>query len=153
MATEADKLTSTDKLSADALASEAGVVARFKSPGESVFSVSPTASSGFNTLRRPLRPSACWRIDDLRFDFDSSFIKPDAAKEFALLALLVQRTGEVMSRTEIASLVWDIHFDSETNVIDVAIRRLRAKVDDPFDIKLIHTVRGVGYVLEQRTDA
>lgn len=75
------------------------------------------------------------------------------AKEFALLALLVQRTGEVMSRTEIASLVWDIHFDCETNVIDVAIRRLRAKVDGPFDIKLIHTVRGVGYVLEQRTDA
>lgn len=75
------------------------------------------------------------------------------AKEFALLALLVQRTGEVLSRTEIASLVWDIHFDSETNVVDVAIRRLRAKVDGPFDIKLIHTVRGVGYVLEQRADA
>lgn len=93
MATEADKLTSTDKLSADALASEAGVVARFKSPGESVFSVSPTASSGFNTLRRPLRPSACWRIDDLRFDFDSSFIKPDAAKEFALLASLRSPTA------------------------------------------------------------
>lgn len=72
------------------------------------------------------------------------------AKEFALLALLVQRAGEVLSRTEIASLVWDIHFDSETNVVDVAIRRLRAKVDGPFDIKLIHTVRGVGYVLEQR---
>ena len=58
-----------------------------------------------------------------------------------------------MSRTEIASLVWDIHFDSETNVIDVAVRRLRAKVDSPFDIKLIHTVRGVGYALQQRTDA
>lgn len=71
------------------------------------------------------------------------------AKEFSLLALLVQRTGEVMSRTEIAALVWDIHFDSETNVIDVAIRRLRAKVYGPLDIKLIHTVRGVGYVLEQ----
>ncbi len=76
-----------------------------------------------------------------------------SAKEFALLALLVRRTGRVMSRTEIASLVWDIHFDSDTNVIDVAILRLRAKVDGPFDIKLIHTVRGVGYVLEQRTDA
>ncbi len=75
------------------------------------------------------------------------------AKEFALLALLVQRTGEVLSRTEIASMVWDIHFDSETNVVDVAIRRLRAKVDGPFEIKLIHTVRGVGYVLEQRADA
>lgn len=73
-----------------------------------------------------------------------------SAKEFALLALLVQKVGEVQSRTQIASLVWDIHFDSETNVVDVAIRRLRAKVDDPFAVKLIHTVRGVGYVLEQR---
>lgn len=73
-----------------------------------------------------------------------------SAKEFALLALLVQRTGEVLSRTEIASRVWDIHFDSETNVIDVAIRRLRAKVDESFEDKLIHTVRGVGYVLEAR---
>jgi two-component system copper resistance phosphate regulon response regulator CusR len=73
-----------------------------------------------------------------------------SAKEFALLALLVQRAGEVLSRTQIASLVWDVHFDSETNVVDVAIRRLRAKIDDPFPDKLIHTVRGVGYVLEQR---
>jgi two-component system copper resistance phosphate regulon response regulator CusR len=73
-----------------------------------------------------------------------------SAKEFALLALLVQKAGEVLSRTQIASLVWDIHFDSETNVVDVAIRRLRAKIDDPFEVKLIHTVRGVGYVLEQR---
>lgn len=76
-----------------------------------------------------------------------------SAKEFALLALLVQRAGEVLSRTEIASLVWDIHFDSETNVVDVAVRRLRVKVDEPFKSKLIHTVRGVGYVLEARSDA
>ena len=76
-----------------------------------------------------------------------------SAKEFALLALLIQRVGEVLSRTEIASLVWDIHFDSETNVVDVAIRRLRAKVDEPFVTKLIHTVRGVGYVLEARPAA
>ena len=75
-----------------------------------------------------------------------------SAKEFALLTLLVQRTGEVLSRTQIASLVWDIHFDSDTNVIEVAIRRLRAKIDEPFDDKLIHTVRGVGYVLERRTE-
>lgn len=73
-----------------------------------------------------------------------------SAKEFALLALLAQHAGEVLSRTQIASMVWDIHFDSETNVVDVAIRRLRAKIDDPFDVKLIHTVRGVGYVLEPR---
>ena len=69
------------------------------------------------------------------------------AREFSLLVLLVRRAGEVLSRTEIASLVWDIHFDSETNVVDVAIRRLRAKVDTPFDTPLIHSVRGVGYVL------
>jgi len=74
-----------------------------------------------------------------------------SAKEFTLLALLVQKAGEVLSRTQIASLVWDIHFDSETNVVDVAIRRLRAKIDDPFAEKLIHTLRGVGYVLERRT--
>lgn len=73
-----------------------------------------------------------------------------SAKEFALLTLLMQRTGEVLSRTQIASLVWDIHFDSDTNVVEVAIRRLRAKIDEPFDDKLIHTVRGVGYVLERR---
>jgi two-component system copper resistance phosphate regulon response regulator CusR len=74
------------------------------------------------------------------------------AKEFALLSLLAQRHGQVLSRTEIASLVWDIHFDSETNVVDVAIWRLRAKIDDRFSPKLIHTVRGVGYVLERRTE-
>lgn len=76
-----------------------------------------------------------------------------SAKEFALLTLLAQKTGEVLSRTQIASLVWDINFDSDTNVVEVAIRRLRAKIDDEFDEKLIHTVRGVGYVLERRGPA
>lgn len=71
-------------------------------------------------------------------------------KEFALLVLMMKRSGEVLSRTQIASQVWDINFDSDTNVIEVAIRRLRAKIDDPFDMKLIHTVRGVGYVFEYR---
>jgi two-component system copper resistance phosphate regulon response regulator CusR len=75
------------------------------------------------------------------------------AKEFALLTLLAQRSGEVLSRTQIASMVWDIHFDSDSNVVEVAVRRLRAKVDDPFSDKLIHTVRGVGYVLERRASA
>ena len=73
-----------------------------------------------------------------------------SAREFALLSLLVRKAGQVMSRTQIASMVWDIHFDSDTNVVEVAIRRLRAKIDDPFADKLIHTVRGVGYVMEQR---
>lgn len=71
-------------------------------------------------------------------------------KEFALLALLARRSGEVLSRTLIVEKVWDLNFDCETNVVDVHIRRLRAKVDDPFEHKLIHTVRGVGYVLEPR---
>jgi two-component system copper resistance phosphate regulon response regulator CusR len=68
-------------------------------------------------------------------------------KEFALLSLLVRRAGEVLSRTIIAEQVWDMNFDSDTNVVDVAIRRLRQKVDDPFERKLIHTVRGAGYLL------
>jgi two-component system copper resistance phosphate regulon response regulator CusR len=71
-------------------------------------------------------------------------------KEFALLSLLVRRQGEVLSRTVIAEQVWDMHFDSDTNVVDVAVRRLRGKVDDAFAGKLIHTVRGLGYVLEIR---
>lgn len=69
-------------------------------------------------------------------------------KEFALLSLLVRRKGEVLSRTLIAELVWEMHFDSDTNVVDVAVRRLRSKVDDPYPQKLIRTVRGVGYVLD-----
>jgi len=73
------------------------------------------------------------------------------AKEFGLLSLLMRRTGEVLSRTFIAEQVWDMNFDSDTNVVDVAIRRLRAKIDDPFETKLVHNVRGVGYVLEKRT--
>ena len=70
------------------------------------------------------------------------------AKEFSLLELLVRRQGEVLPRSLIASQVWDMNFDSDTNVIEVAVRRLRAKVDDPFEPKLIRTVRGMGYVLE-----
>ena len=72
-------------------------------------------------------------------------------KEFALLSFLARRTGEVLSRTLISEQVWEMNFDSDTNVVDVAVRRLRRKVDDPFDKKLIHTVRGVGYVLEDRS--
>ncbi|MHB8971961.1 MAG: heavy metal response regulator transcription factor [Pirellulaceae bacterium] len=70
-------------------------------------------------------------------------------KEFALLSLLARRVGEVLSRTLIAEQVWDMNFESDTNVVDVHIRRLRSKIDDPFECKLIHTVRGVGYVLEK----
>ncbi|MCM2295636.1 heavy metal response regulator transcription factor [Rhodoferax sp.] len=75
------------------------------------------------------------------------------AKEFALLELLLRRQGEVLPRSLIASQVWDMNFDSDTNVIEVAMRRLRAKVDDMFEPKLIRTVRGMGYVLEDPTCA
>jgi two-component system copper resistance phosphate regulon response regulator CusR len=70
------------------------------------------------------------------------------AKEFALLELLLRRQGEVLPRSLIASQVWDMNFDSDTNVIEVAVRRLRGKIDDDFEPKLIRTVRGMGYVLE-----
>jgi two-component system copper resistance phosphate regulon response regulator CusR len=73
-----------------------------------------------------------------------------APKEFALLSLLARRHREVLSRHVIAEQVWDMGFDSDSNVVDVAVRRLRRKVDDPYDTKLIHTVRGMGYVLEHR---
>jgi len=72
-------------------------------------------------------------------------------KELALLILLTRRAGEVLSRTYIAEQVWDINFESDSNVVDVHVRRLRAKVDDPFELKLIHTVWGAGYVLEDRS--
>lgn len=70
------------------------------------------------------------------------------SKEFTLLTLLARRAGEVLTRTSIAEAVWDMNFDSDTNVVDVNVRRLRAKVDEPFPLKLIRTVRGAGYVME-----
>jgi two-component system, OmpR family, copper resistance phosphate regulon response regulator CusR len=73
------------------------------------------------------------------------------AKEFSLLTLLLRRRGQILSRTTIAEQVWDMHFDSETNIVEVAVRRLRTKLDDPFDVKLLHTERGMGYVLEDRS--
>jgi len=72
-----------------------------------------------------------------------------SAKEFVLLELLLRYRGEVLPRSLIASQVWDMNFDSDTNIIDVAIRRLRAKIDDDFTPKLIHTVRGMGYMLDE----
>jgi two-component system copper resistance phosphate regulon response regulator CusR len=88
-------------------------------------------------------------IDLLRHRVTRAGHKLDlTAKEFLLLTLLTRRAGEVLSRTLIAELVWDMNFDSDTNVVDVNVRRLRSKVDDPFSVKLIRTVRGAGYVLE-----
>ena len=73
-------------------------------------------------------------------------------KEFALLTLLMENAGRVLTRTQIAETVWHINFDTETNVVEVAIRRLRVKLDVPFEQSLLHTVRGVGYILESRND-
>lgn len=106
--------------------------------------------------RAPTRQNETLQIADLELDFARQKAMRNGkrldltAKEFALLSLMVRRSGEFLSRTLIAEQVWDINFDSDTNVIDVAIRRLRGKVDDPFEKKLIHTIRGVGYVLEER---
>jgi two-component system copper resistance phosphate regulon response regulator CusR len=74
------------------------------------------------------------------------------AKEFALLAVLARRQGEILSKTVIAELVWDMNFDSNTNVVEVAIKRLRAKIDNAFTPKLLHTMRGMGYVMEPRSE-
>jgi two-component system, OmpR family, copper resistance phosphate regulon response regulator CusR len=108
-------------------------------------------------LRRgPARQADTVRVADLEVDVvrhraTRAGVRLDLTpKEFALLSLLARRAGEVLSRTLISEQVWDINFDSDTNVVDVHVRRLRAKADDPFETKLIHTVRGVGYVLEAR---
>ncbi|MBH2876844.1 heavy metal response regulator transcription factor [Serratia marcescens] len=109
-------------------------------------------------LRRgPAREADHYAIADLQLDVlrrravRQDQVIPLTNKEFMLLHLLVRREGEVLSRTQIASQVWDMNFDSDTNVVDVAIKRLRAKIDRPFDVKLIHSVRGIGYVCEPRS--
>jgi two-component system copper resistance phosphate regulon response regulator CusR len=90
-------------------------------------------------------------IDPIRHKTQRSGRRLDLTpKEFSLLHLLASRTGDVLSRTRLAEQVWEMSFESDTNVVDVHVRRLRSKVDDPFQRKLIHTVRGVGYVLEDR---
>ncbi|WP_434604546.1 heavy metal response regulator transcription factor [Pseudomonas sp. R1-7] len=92
------------------------------------------------------------RLDLIRRRVERSGRRIDlTAKEFALLEMLLRRQGEVLPKSLIASQVWDMNFDSDTNVIEVAIRRLRIKIDDEFPNKLIHTVRGMGYVLEERS--
>ena len=108
-------------------------------------------------LRRgPARQPEILRIADLEINLLKHKVMRSGkainltSKEFGLLSLLARRTGEVLPRTVITEQVWDMNFDSDTNIVDVEIRRLRQKVDDPFEKKLIHTVRGVGYVLEER---
>jgi len=110
-----------------------------------------------NILRRgPVQQTSVHRIADLEIDPVRHRVSRGGArieltaKEYALLDYFVRHTGEMCSRTLIAENVWDMNFDSDTNVVDVAVRRLRAKLDDPYETKLIHTIRGVGYVFEAR---
>src|ERR1700730_4265286 len=104
--------------------------------------------------RAPARHADHLRVEDLEIDTRRHrAVRSDVAlnltpKEFLLLAHLARSVGEVVSRAEIAEHVWDIDFNTDTNVVDVVVRRLRAKVDDPFKKKLVHTIRGVGYVLK-----
>jgi two-component system copper resistance phosphate regulon response regulator CusR len=110
------------------------------------------------TRRGRVQESTQINIGDLQIDFLSrKAFRAGAridltAKEFSLLAVLAKRQGEILSKTAIAELVWDINFDSNTNVVEVAIKRLRAKIDGPFKSNLLHTIRGMGYVLEVRNE-
>jgi two-component system copper resistance phosphate regulon response regulator CusR len=108
-------------------------------------------------LRRgPVREPEVVKVADLEIDVRRHRVTRAGQridltpKEYGLLQLLARREGEVLSRSLIASQVWDMNFDSDTNVVDVAIKRLRTKVDDPYPVKLIHTVRGMGYLMEVR---
>ncbi|MCO8160702.1 heavy metal response regulator transcription factor [Pseudomonas sp. 21LCFQ010] len=107
-------------------------------------------------LRRAPPQETCLQLGELRLDLLQRKVEREGqrldltTKEFALLELLLRRQGEVLPKSLIAAQVWDMHFDSDTNVIEVAVRRLRMKVDDDFDHKLIHTVRGMGYVLQEQ---
>ncbi len=115
------------------------VVARRRAPMSTPEGVLRVGELEVDTARRRVRRGT------LRIDLTT--------QEFVLLDYLARHAGQVVSRTLIAQNVWDMHFDSDTNVVDVAVRRLRAKIDEPFAEKLIHTVRGVGYVLELRHNA
>jgi two-component system, OmpR family, copper resistance phosphate regulon response regulator CusR len=104
--------------------------------------------------RSPAQPQEQIRFEDLEIDTRRNrAVRSGVAlnltpKEFLLLAHLARSPGEVVARSEIVSHVWDMEFEPDTNVVDVVVRRLRAKVDDPFQVKLVHTIRGVGYVLK-----
>ncbi|AKN66467.1 heavy metal response regulator transcription factor [Herbaspirillum seropedicae] len=107
-------------------------------------------------LRRGVtREAEVYEIADLQLDHVRHKVTRQGVnialtnKEFMLLHLLIKRQGEALSRSVIASQIWDMNFDSDTNVVDVAIKRLRAKIDAPFDKKLIHTVRSVGYMFSE----
>jgi two-component system copper resistance phosphate regulon response regulator CusR len=121
------------------------------------FAFSELLARARSILRRgPARQSPILKVADLELDLichratRAGRLLELTPKEFQLLSLLLRHAGEVLSRTLVAEHVWDINFDYDSNVVEVHVRRLRSKVDDPFSCKLIHTVRGVGYVLEER---
>ncbi|WPP00817.1 heavy metal response regulator transcription factor [Pseudomonas sp. HR96] len=103
------------------------------------------------TKRGPSREEEHLEIADLQIDIIKRRVVRGGKritltnKEFALLQLFATHQGQVLSRSMIASRIWDMNFDGDTNVVDVAVRRLRVKIDEPFELKLIHSVRGVGY--------
>jgi two-component system copper resistance phosphate regulon response regulator CusR len=108
--------------------------------------------------RSPMQEATRYALADLQLDTTTRRTTRAGrridltVKEFALLSLLLRRQGQILSRAVLADQVWGMNFDSETNVVDVAVRRLRSKIDDPFEVKLLHTVRGMGYVMEHRAD-
>jgi two-component system copper resistance phosphate regulon response regulator CusR len=130
--------------------------------GADDYLVKPFAFSELHArVRNILRRAPARRTDELRFaDLDMDLLRHKASRagkpldlapqEYRLLEYLLRHPGEVLTRTRLAEQVWDMNFDGDSNVVDVAVRRLRRKVDDPCDRKLIHTLRGVGYVLEER---
>jgi two-component system, OmpR family, copper resistance phosphate regulon response regulator CusR len=137
-------------------------VPRPEGPADENYLLKPFAFSDFLARVHGLlrwgteRPQMTLRIGGLELDLVRHRASRDGKrldltpKEFLLLSLLMRKSGEVLSRAYIADQVWEINFESNTNFVDVHIRRLRSKVDDPFPAKLIHTVRGMGYVFEER---
>jgi len=106
--------------------------------------------------RGRIQEASLLRVGDLQVDLIARRVLRQGqridltAKEFSLLMVLARRQGDILSKTAIAELVWGMNFDSNTNVVEVAIKRLRAKIDAPFERNLLHTIRGMGYVLEDR---
>jgi two-component system, OmpR family, copper resistance phosphate regulon response regulator CusR len=115
----------------------ARIRALLRRPVQSVDAMLSVGDMEIDVLRRRVRRA------DVRIEL--------TAQEFSLLKLFAERQGEVLTRAFVTSQVWDMNFDSDTNVVDVAIKRLRAKIDNPFERKLLHTVRGMGYVMEERS--